>query len=113
MGQELLAIDMNSNKKIPFWVREQKQANAEVDFAVPYKHYIIPLEVKAGKTGSLRSLHQFLDRAGHAYAVRLYAGPLQLTETSTPSGKPYKLLNLPYFLTGSINAYLQWLVDSR
>jgi len=113
VGQELLAIDMNSNKKIPFWVREQKQANAEVDFAVPYKHYIIPLEVKAGKTGSLRSLHQFLDRAGHGCAVRLYAGPLQLTETSTPSGKPYKLLNLPYFLTGRINAYLQWLVDGR
>lgn len=111
VGQELMALDMNTDKKISFWVREQKQSNAEVDFVLPYKHYVIPLEVKAGKTGSLRSLHQFMERADHSYAVRLYAGELQVSEVSTPGGKIFKLLNLPYFLAGKIYDYLRWFID--
>ncbi|MDQ1349829.1 MAG: uncharacterized protein QG657_130 [Acidobacteriota bacterium] len=113
VGQELTALDMNTDKKIPFWVREQKQSNAEVDFVLPYKHYVIPLEVKAGKTGNLRSLHQFMERADHPYAVRLYAGSLQVTKASTPEGKPFKLLNLPYFLAGKIYDYLPWFIEGR
>ncbi len=111
VGQELAAVDMNSDKKNSFWVREQRQSNAELDFILPYKHYIVPLEVKAGKTGSLRSLHQFLDRACHPYAIRLYSGTLQVAETSTPAGKPYKLLDLPYFLAGKIYDYMRWFID--
>lgn len=111
VGQELLAMDMNRLKKIPFWVREEKQSNAEVDFVVPFQHLVIPVEVKAGKTGTLRSLHQYIERSPHPYAVRLYAGPLQPSEAVTPGGKPYKLLNLPYFLAGKINDYLQWFIE--
>jgi predicted AAA+ superfamily ATPase len=106
VGQELSALDMDRPQKMSFWVREQKQSNAEVDFLIPYKQYLIPLEVKAGKTGTLRSLHRFIDSANHAYAVRMYAGPLQQEESKTPAGKPYKLLNLPYFLAGQIHPYL-------
>ena len=38
---------------------------------------IIPVEVKSWKTGALRSLHQFMIRADHPYAVRLYAGSVK------------------------------------
>lgn len=55
------------------------------------------MEVKSGKTGTLRSLHQFINRSNHPYAVRLYAGPLAKTTTETPEGKPYTLLSLPSF----------------
>ncbi|MGE5343927.1 MAG: hypothetical protein ACM3SY_20845 [Candidatus Omnitrophota bacterium] len=89
-------------------MREQKQANSEVDFIIPFRQYVIPLEVKAGKAGTLRSLHQFMEMADHPYAVRLYAGPLQITEASTPQGKTFRLLNLPYFLAGKIYDYLDW-----
>jgi predicted AAA+ superfamily ATPase len=110
VGQELLTLDMNRLNKPRFWVREQKQSNAEVDFVIPFQQYVVPLEVKAGKTGSLRSLHQFMDMAPHSYAVRLYAGPLQETVSKTSSGKAYKLLNLPYFLAGKVNEYLRWFI---
>lgn len=112
VGQELLTLDMNRLNKPRFWVREQRQSNAEVDFVIPFQQYVVPLEVKAGKTGSLRSLHQYMDRVGHSYAVRLYAGPLQETGAATSSGKTYKLLNLPYFLAGKINDYLHWFITS-
>lgn len=113
VGQELSALDMNKPKKVTFWVREQKQSNAEVDFLIPFKQYLIPVEVKAGKTGSLRSLHLFMDRANHTHAVRLYAGPLQIEDCKTQAGKSYKLLSLPYFLTAQIYPYLDWFLAAE
>jgi len=57
-------------------------------------------EGKDRKTGSLRSLHQFADRANHPYAIRLYAGPLEKIQTKTPEGKSYTLLPPPISLPG-------------
>lgn len=111
VGQELLAIDMKTSRKPSFWIREKKQSNAEVDFIVPFKQHIIPVEVKSGKTGTLRSLHQFMIRADHPFALRLYAGSLEKTQTSTPDGKSYTLLNLPYFLAGKLYDYIDWLIQ--
>jgi hypothetical protein len=56
-------------------------------------------------------LHQFIDRCPHNYAVRLYAGKLEIQQASTPGGKKFTLLNLPYFLAFQINAYLDWLAE--
>ena len=109
--QELLAADATKNRKYPFWVREKKQSNAEVDVILQYKDCIIPIEVKAGKTGLLRSLHEFIHRADHAFAVRLYAGELKISEVTTTQGKKYQLLNLPYYLAGKLFSYTEWFVD--
>ena len=35
---------------------------------------IIPVEVKSGKTGTLRSLHSYIDQTEIKLAVRLYSG---------------------------------------
>lgn len=107
VGQELIANHISSSEKIYFWVREEKQANAEVDFILPFRNYLIPIEVKAGKTGTLRSLHQFIDKTNHNFAVRLYAGNVKLEQTKTISGKNFTLLNLPYYLTSQINHYIE------
>lgn len=104
--QEIMAQDPYSNAKISFWVREKKQANAEVDILLQYKNYVIPVEVKSGTTGTLRSLHQFINNSPHRFAVRLYAGEYGITKAKTPEGKDYKLLNLPYFLAGKIHEYI-------
>jgi len=111
VGQELLAIDMESPSKLVFWTREQRQSNAEVDFIVQYENLLIPVEVKAGKTGTLRSLHQFIDKCDHNYAVRCYSGKLSIEDAKTQSGKNYKLLNLPYYLVGKIEQYIKWFVE--
>jgi hypothetical protein len=109
--QELIAQNAEGNQKIAFWVREKKQSNAEVDILLPYQNSVIPVEIKSGKTGALRSLHQFVNSAAHPYAVRLYEGDFKIIAAQTPEGKPYKLLNLPYFLAGRINDYLPLLVE--
>ncbi len=113
VGQELICGEANTLKKQCFWVREKSQSRAEVDFLLQYRDYAIPVETKAGKTGSLRSLHQFIDRCPHRYAVRLYSGPLYVQETTTPAGKPFLLLNLPYFLASRLPGYLDWLTGKE
>lgn len=110
VGQELLAHDAMKPGRLSFWVREKRQSVAEVDFVIGCKGEIIPAEVKSGKSGSLRSLHQFVDRSNHPFAIRLYAGPLEKHEVVTPGGMPYTLLNLPYFLAGKLYEYADWLV---
>ena len=111
VGQELISQVTNTRKKQCFWVREKTQSQAEVDFIVHHRGLIIPIEVKAGPTGRLRSLHQFIDRCPHNYAVRLYAGKLEIQQVSTAGGKKFTLLNLPYFLASQINAYLDRLPE--
>lgn len=105
VGQELLATSFSPLHKILFWTREKKQSNAEVDYLFMHHGKTIPVEVKSGKTGTLRSLHQFIERSEHRVAIRLYAGNILLEDAVTPTGKKYRLLNLPYYLASKIAAY--------
>ena len=106
VGQELLANNIAFNNKLQFWVREKKQSNAEVDFIIPFERFLIPVEVKSGKTGTLKSLMQYMETSDHAYAVRLYAGKYQHDILHTPSGRKFTLLSLPYYLVGQLHSYL-------
>lgn len=108
--QQCSTIQSDQQNHFSFWVREKKQSSAEVDLVMQYRGDIIPIEVKAGKTGTLRSLHQFVDQSPHPYAVRVYGGMLSIEEHVTPAGTPYKLLNLPYTLMEKLYAYLDWFV---
>lgn len=112
VGQELYASQTSMLFKLHFWVREKKTSNAEVDFVLTHDNKVIPIEVKSGATGRLRSLHQFVDRADHGIAVRLYAGKLSVEEAVTIGGKAYRLLNLPYYLTGRVGKYLDWFCET-
>jgi uncharacterized protein len=111
VSQELLATDSIELKKPIFWVRELKQSNAEVDILIQHNGKVIPVEIKSGKTGTLRSLHSFIDRSGVELAVRLYAGKIEVEKTKTPSGTPFTLLNLPYCFAAKISDYLEWMVS--
>jgi len=95
-----------------FWVREKKTSNAEVDYIFPFEGKLIPIEVKSGKEGTLRSLHQYMDEAPHTFAVRFYSGELSITKAQTSSGKIYQLLNLPYYLGTQLEKYLNWFINT-
>ena len=110
VAQELRARNPLVNDKTVFWVRERGTANAEVDFVVQHGGLLIPLEVKSGPVGRLRSLHAFIDRAPHDYAVRLSAGEFSVERVKTVQGKEFKLMNLQYYVAGRIDQYLDWFV---
>jgi predicted AAA+ superfamily ATPase len=107
IAQEIISLSTTKATKPHFWVREKNQSSAEVDFLIPHGKFLIPLEVKSGKTGKMRSLHQFIEASGHEFAVRMYAGEFTIEQHRTPSGKSYLLMNLPYYLGTQIEKYLE------
>ncbi|MDE7102229.1 MAG: ATPase, partial [Bacteroidales bacterium] len=68
---------------------------------------LIPIEVKSGNNAHLRSLHRFMDKAPHDIAVRFWAEPFSVDSVTTPSGKSFRLFNLPYYYAGSLETLLR------
>ena len=110
VAQELLSLSTFKTVKPIFWVREKNQSSAEVDLVVQFNKLVIPIEIKSGKEGKLKSLHQFIEEAPHPYAVRMYAGKFSIEQHSTRSGKQYFLMNLPYYLSTKLYEYLGYFV---
>ena len=79
---------------------------------VQFNKMIIPIEIKSGKEGKLKSLHQFIEEAPHPYAVRMYAGKFSIEQHTTRSGKPYFLMNLPYYLSTKLFDYLNYFITN-
>lgn len=111
--QELISIQSGTARTPAFWVREKAQSNAEVDLLYVYKQMVIPVEIKSGATGSLKSLHQFIDGVHHPFAVRMYAGAFKVEKAMTPDKKPYLLMNLPYYAGAVLPAYVEWFVENN
>ncbi len=112
--QELLSLNTDKYAKPNFWVREKAQSSAEVDLVIQYKNKIIPIEIKSGKQGTLKSLHQFIESTDHMYAIRMYAGEFSVEEHQTPGDrKPFLLMNLPYYLGTKLPEYIKWFIENH
>jgi len=111
--QEIISIQSNKSQLPNFWVREKKQASSEVDLVFAMDGKLIPIEIKSGSTGSLKSLHQFIERTNHPYAIRMFAGEFSIQETKTPNGTPYLLINLPYYLGSLIPHYITYFIKNH
>ncbi|MCD4793451.1 MAG: AAA family ATPase [Bacteroidales bacterium] len=110
--QELIALNNKNKQKPHFWVREKMQASSEVDLIINCKNLIIPVKIKSGSTGSLRSLHEFINRSEHKYVIRIYAGEFKIEEQETPARKKYTLMNMPYYLSSKIYEYAEYFIDN-
>ncbi len=110
--QELISLNTISSKKPNFWVREKRQSSSEVDLVISHKGKAIPIEIKSGSKGSLKSLHQFMERTNHPYAVRMFAGEFSIEKTKTTGGTPYILMNLPYYLGTKIPEYIDYFIKN-
>jgi uncharacterized protein len=113
VGQELMAVSSRRLDPPLFWVREKNQSQAEVDFLAVVDGRPVPVEVKSGSSGRLRSLHQYITRSGSQLAVRLYAGPFRVDRLRTPDDSPFLLLSLPHFLAAQVGRYVQWVAEDR
>lgn len=72
VGQELLAYhNPYEEPQIYYWARDQKNSNAEVDYLINIGSKIIPIEVKSGKTGRLKSLHLLMQERNLPLGIRI------------------------------------------
>lgn len=114
VGQELLAQWSTRCEKPLFWTREKRQSNAEVDYLVVHDGVVVPVEVKSGKSGTLRSLHSFIENSNTDIGIRLYSGEYSVERNTSPAKrKPYTLINLPLYCTSKLHHYLEFVLRSR
>ncbi|HKP97115.1 MAG TPA: AAA family ATPase [Fibrobacteria bacterium] len=99
-GQELLACaPPDREPELYFWVREALNSQAEVDYLIASGSKVLPIEVKSGASGTLKSLHSFLGSHPNSPAgVRLYSGRAMREE---------KVIHLPLYAAGAVRACLQ------
>jgi len=70
-GLELLKAASNYRQEdLFYWHREAKSSNAEVDFVVQQSGEVVPIEIKSGKKGSMRSINIFLEEKKSPYGIR-------------------------------------------
>jgi uncharacterized protein len=103
VGVQLLAANPEQPRALYFWTREGRaKSNAEVDYLISGSSGVLPVEVKSGAAGSLKSLHQFLAHAGLEEGVRLSATPgaVEDLEVKLSGGASlrYRLRSLPLYL---------------
>lgn len=109
-AQALLTLDNDVDAKRRFWVRDKKGSNAEVDFIYEHDGLLIPVEVKSGHNAHLRSLHSYMDEAPHGVALRVWSNPFSINEVVTSKGKPFRLVNLPFYYLEALPSILDQLM---
>ncbi|MCE3237311.1 MAG: hypothetical protein K0R24_292 [Gammaproteobacteria bacterium] len=94
-----------------YWNRELASSSAEIDYLIQDNQRLVPIEVKAGAEGKLRSLHQFMSEKPWKLAIRFYAGTIQRdhikSKTTTGELNDYALISLPFYLVGQLNRLLK------
>ena len=103
VAQELLALSNKVLARRSFWTSGKGGSTAEVDFTLSHKSNLFPIEVKAGSNSHLRSLHSFIDKAPIDVAIRVWNQPFSTNDVVTTIGrKPFKLVNIPFYLVGNL-----------
>ncbi len=91
VGQEMLVhADGSENGKMYYWSRPQKSSSAEVDYLLVRSGEIIPVEVKSGPLGRLKSLQVFMNE--HPSVKRGVV--MASSNVRTVPGNPVKILPL-------------------
>lgn len=86
-----------------YWLREGRANNAEVDFVHQFGADVAPIEVKAGKSGSLKSLQELVSARQYERALRFDTNPplLQRVSHARSHGDDvieFTLLSLPLYM---------------
>jgi len=93
IGQEIIAA---GNENLFYWSRQAKSSNAEVDYLIEKQDKIIPIEVKSGAAGSLKSLHLLLQTYSNIDKAYIFSDA-QFGELPE-----HKLVFLPLYFAGNI-----------
>jgi uncharacterized protein len=116
VAQQLHFADTPSHKpELHYWLREGRTGNAEVDFLQVASGRVFPVEVKAGKAGSLKSLVQFAALKGNPVACRFDLNPpsCQTVRHVLEAGEvSFELVSLPLTLCGEARRLVEAAGDS-
>ncbi len=90
VGQELIAYSHPMEESsLYYWQRDKPSSTAEVDYVLEFAGNCVAVEVKAGKTGRLRSLQLFMTEKKSSIGIQISAQNLMVKDS---------ILSLPLYL---------------
>lgn len=102
-GQALLGSgdQTGDGPRLFYWQREGGRPG-EIDYLIQSGGRVVPIELKAGASGAMKSLHQFMFDKKLRFAVRIDDNPPSLStiDVTTTQGDHvrYRMLGLPIYL---------------
>ena len=88
-GQELITCQSRHTKaELFYWGRKAKNSTAEVDYLIEKDGEVIPIEIKSGSTGRMKSMHMFVEQFNTQKALKISQAPFA-------DGKP--IISLPFY----------------
>lgn len=94
VAQELLVyVDPYKDRHLYYWDRQEAGSTAEVDFVMNISGRVVPIEVKAGAAGKLKSLRQFLSTKPSKVGVKISEASLKLEGN---------ILSVPFYLISQL-----------
>lgn len=94
VGQQLIQLFPAYEKAaLYYWARDKKNSQAEVDYLWQHHDKIIPIEVKAGSTGRLKSLHMFKEAYRSPFGIRISTKKLNWDQD---------VLSIPFYLISEL-----------
>ncbi|MGB1311280.1 MAG: ATP-binding protein [Leucothrix sp.] len=85
--------------QLHYWQRQKKGATSEVDFLSVHKGQVVPIEVKSGASGRMKSLQVFMDsKASHADIALRFLNNLPEKQVMSGAATAYELISLPHYL---------------
>lgn len=95
-GQELACCQSPYTRtELYYWGRKAKNSSAELDYLIEKEGRVVPLEIKSGHTGRMRSMHLFIKTYQSENA-------LKVSQSTFRNEKP--ILSLPFY---AIESYLK------
>lgn len=111
VGQTLRSIvPYYKDPQLFYWTREKQTSSAEIDYIIQQNNLIVPIEVKAGSTGTLKSLHLFMGLRQLPTAIRFNSEKPSIfrvnLQSSLKQTANYNLISLPLYLAGQVDRLL-------
>ena len=86
-------MDCYEQANLHFWARDKVGAQAEVDYVISFNSHIIPIEVKSGAIGRLRSLLKFLEEKKSPLGIKISSQKLMFN---------HQVLSVPFYLVSEL-----------
>ncbi len=88
-GQELIVYQSpNTRAELYYWSRKAKSSTAEIDYLTEKEGSVVPIEIKSGSKGRMKSMHLFIEKYKSKVALKISQAPFA-------EGKP--ILSLPFY----------------
>jgi predicted AAA+ superfamily ATPase len=117
VGQHLLSGGPNFKApSLYYWHPPRNEGQAEVDFLFQQEGKIYPIEVKAGTSGRLRSLHFYMLKKKADVAIRIHSGKASVeTIEAQYQGKKkrFTLLNVPFYMIDKVPELIREIQASK